>query len=515
MVQDSGTYFARSVYKGEITMNRYVITPNKVRLQDIVNHDWSLSSSQYIQLVLPNPNYRLVSDFLSRKLNRSDLGIEVGSLSYIDKSPVFFMRTKALQPYSFIPDFTKESMLPILPQDFVNMHLKRGDVLISKDSNIGEIVILDKDYKDCMLSGAIYKLPIKEDWKYYLLAFIKHPIFREQLDFLVPKGATIRHAKTLFLDCKIPLPNVNGEATIQYISDLTKAIINKQILIKERHSEIMRLIDDELNNNQKPNTFTYHLPKIKEIEEVGRVDVGMYSPVFKEMVHKILNYTRDCFENIYAMGYTLSRGQNLQESNIGKSIYSDVSYPNFYKLALPTNFSIYGTIDKLLYLGNRNQLKTLKQGEIIFGAEATFRGFVVCDSKDNYITNIHGVTISNNGNIIQSIFVKSFLDYLVQEGVIDCVKVGGHGGSFAQKYWDVIPFPKFPDTKQKEIACLYYNNKEYRADNFTLDNFLEKDNLFNEAAGIYELDKSAKHLKTLLNTAIDDIVNDREVAIRF
>ena len=157
-------------------MNRYVITPNKVRLQDIVNHDWSLSSSQYIQLVLPNPNYRLVSDFLSRKLNRSDLGIEVGSLSYIDKSPVFFMRTKALQPYSFIPDFTKESMLPILPQDFVNMHLKRGDVLISKDSNIGEIVILDKDYKDCMLSGAIYKLPIKEDWKYYLLAFIKHPI---------------------------------------------------------------------------------------------------------------------------------------------------------------------------------------------------------------------------------------------------------------------------------------------------------------------------------------------------
>ena len=79
------------------------------------------------------------------------------------------------------------------------MGLKKGDLIISKDSNIGEIIILDKDYPDIMLSGALYKLPVKEEFKYYLLAFVKHDIFREQLDFMVPSGATIRHAKTMFL----------------------------------------------------------------------------------------------------------------------------------------------------------------------------------------------------------------------------------------------------------------------------------------------------------------------------
>jgi hypothetical protein len=48
-----------------------------------------------------------------------------------------------------------------------------------------------------------------------------------------------------------------------------------------------------------------------------------------------------------------------------------------------------------------------------------------------------------------------------------------------------------------------------------LDNFLEQDNSFNETAGIYELDKTAKQLKEILNKAIDDIANDSEVTITF
>ena len=46
------------------------------------------------------------------------------------------------------------------------MNLKEGDLLISKDSNIGEIVILDKDYPNHMLSSALYRLPVIEKNKY-------------------------------------------------------------------------------------------------------------------------------------------------------------------------------------------------------------------------------------------------------------------------------------------------------------------------------------------------------------
>jgi type I restriction enzyme S subunit len=46
-------------------------------------------------------------------------------------------------------------------------------------------------------------------------------------------------------------------------------------------------------------------------------------------------------------------------------------------------------------------------------------------------------------------------------------------------------------------------------------NFLQKDNEFNERAGIYDLDKTVKKLKKILNDSINDIVNDKEVNIKF
>ena len=103
-------------------MNQYVRTPNAVHLNDVIGKDYSLSSSQYVSLVMPNTNSKPVSYFLSRPLKRSDLGQEVGSLSYIDHSTKYFIRTKALQAHSYLPDLTSETMLPILPKDFVDMN---------------------------------------------------------------------------------------------------------------------------------------------------------------------------------------------------------------------------------------------------------------------------------------------------------------------------------------------------------------------------------------------------------
>ena len=193
--------------------NSYIKIPNSIFFNSIIEKDYTLSSSQYMDLIMPNENFLFVKDFLKRDLQRKDLGVEVGSLNYIGQSTHYFIRTKALQSHSFLPEITPETALPIMPNTFVKMNLQEGDILISKDSNIGEVVILDKDYPNFMLSSAIYRLPILKN-KYYLLAFIKHSIFREQLDFMVPKGATIRHAKTMFLDCKIPMPNENAEKVI-------------------------------------------------------------------------------------------------------------------------------------------------------------------------------------------------------------------------------------------------------------------------------------------------------------
>jgi type I restriction enzyme S subunit len=497
--------------------NAYIKIPNSISFNSIIEKDYTLSSSQYMDLIIPNVNFLFVKDFLKRDLQRKDLGVEVGSLNYIGQSTHYFVRTKALQAHSFLPEITSETALPIMPNSFVKMNLKQGDLLISKDSNIDEIVILDKDYPNFMLSGAIYKLPVTEK-KYYLLAFIKHNIFREQLDFMVPKGATIRHAKTMFLDCKIPIPNVDAENVINFVESLTQAIINKEKLIKERHETILKAIETELLENQKANKFSFELPRINELEEVGRLDTNLYREHYKNVVFKIQNY-KNGSQTISDLGFSLSRGQNLQVSNIGESVYSKKQYSNFYTLMLPKFLSKYGTVDKIEYLGNQNDLKTLQKGDLIFGAEGFEKGrsIVIIEELSRVITNIHGITIQQKEHDVnKAIFVKCCLDYLRNKGLIDLYAVGGNGGSLAQKYWEIIPFPKFDKTKQDEIAKLYHNVEiDYYTDTFTLPNFLTKDNEYNEQAGIYELDKTAKQLKEILNKTIDNIINDDEIYIRF
>ena len=83
---------------------------------------------------------------------------------------------------------------------------------------------------------------------------------------------------------------------------------------------------------------------------------------------------------------------------------------------------------------------------------------VVLEEQDRVITNIHGITIQHkNKDINLSVFVKLFLDYLRNKGLIDLYAVGGNGGSLAQKYWDSIPFPLFPEEKRFEKS----NNQKY------------------------------------------------------
>lgn len=497
-------------------MSNYIHTPKTINYKDIVQCNFGLSSSQHKKIEVTNQNYKLVKEFLARDLTRKDLGREVGSENYIEQSKYFFLRTKALQDHSYIPEITPETALPIKPSSFVKMNLKKGNLIISKDGNIGEIVILDRDYPNIMLSGALYKLPINKD-KYYLLALMKHAFFREQLDFIVPKGATIRHAKTLFLDCKIPIPNDNTDDVVKFVESLTQAIVNKQRLIKERHQAILSLIEKELLNNQKNNNFSFNLPTIKEIESIGRLDTSLYLHKFQKWDYIVKNYING-YIDLISRGFSWSRGTSLEKNFIGSRINSNKPQKGFYELVLPTNISQYGYVEKSTYIGTPTKLKTIKQGDIIFGGEGFGKGrtYVVVDESNNVATNYHGIRIINdNKNLIESIFIRCFLAFWREKGMIDAIGVGSSGGHCSPSYFNLINTPNFPTEKQEEIAKLYHNPIVYDIKNATIDNFITLDSKFNNQAGIYELDKTAKDLQILLDKAIENIINDKNVTTNF
>lgn len=490
----------------------YIDVPLFTTINDIFLNNYTLSSTQYKKLCIKNDNLHCLSEFLDRELVRSDLGQEVGSNNYVDFSQYMFIKTKALQAKSFLIDDGKETIQKISPNYFVNMNLKKGDILMSKDSNVGEAVILDKDYPDTMLCGGIYRLPITKN-KYYILAFIKSSIFRKQIDFLVPRGSTIRHGKKKFLECLIPLPKNRINITIKYVEILTKAIINKEIMIHKRYKEAMQLIEEELKSNQRQISFQFELPNINKILEMDRMDSSLYSKNFKEKEFLIINYKYG-LSTIKELGFSPSRGQNLQVSNIGKSIQTSEYKEGYYTLILPKYLSKYGTVHTKEYLGNSNTLKTLKKGEIIFGAEGNEKGrsLVIIEEQENTITNIHGITFTqSNHNIRKGIFVKLFLDYYRSKGMIDMYAVGGNGGSLAIKYWDYIKFPNFPIEKEREVSLFYYSETKYNSSKYNLENFEKYDEDFNCKAGIYELDKSIKYLQQKLEKAIKNIINDEVV----
>ena len=500
-------------------MSKYLNTPETITFKEIAKKNFSLSAPQYKTLLIKNTNCLFVKDFLKRGLQRTDLGNEVGSLNYIGKSYKYFLRTKTLQDHTFLPEINAETTRPIQPRVFNQMNLKEGDLIISKDSNIGEIIILDKDYPDHMLSSALYRLPVKKTTKHYLLAFIKHPIFREQLDFLVPSGATIRHAKTIFLYCKIPLPNINKEKVMKYVSLLTQAIINKEKEIRKKHNLAHQKLDNELLNNQKDNKFKYAYPKISEIKLVGRIDTARYTEVFKKYEFLLSNYIYGT-STFSERNYTVKRGQNLQVSNIGKSHYSSFPMKSFYKLIVSSNFSEYSTIEKLKYLGNNKDLNKISAGEIVFSARGAQFGRVVVfpESIINMITNIDSLVFtSETANISESIFITLFLNRLRWNKHIYSIAITGSGANSLTNYQiDDINIPNFPDNIQNEIVKLYHNPKaKNKTGTATLENFLELDNEFNEQAGIYELDKTAKQLKERLDEVIDKIANDEEIEITF
>ena len=101
------------------------------------------------------------------------------------------------------------------------------------------------------------------------------------------------------------------------------------------------------------------------------------------------------------------------------------------------------------------------------------------------------------------------LDFYRNRGIIDMMAVGGNGGSFAQKYWDIIKFPNFPKNIIQEMTKLYHNSAipEYVLNNGIDKDFVAYDNNYNEIAGIYDLDCSIKHLKHILNDKIDNMLN--------
>lgn len=489
--------------------------PKEVSISEIKAKAGSFSAGMYRTVSIPTSRVSPIKDLLDYT-KPFDKGVEPGSVWYMRRSTHFLIRTKALQAHSCLIYPKGDSIIPVNPRVFEDPQLKDGDILISKDSNVGECAMVHGDgFRNHMFSGGIVRAHPTTN-RFYFFAFLKHPLFKTQLLSKVPRGATIAHAKSLWLDCLIPFPNQKDEDQIvSYVAILTRAIIDKEMQIRRRHDSIFTLIDIELAKSKNGKMFTYHHPAIAEIRSTSRLDTGLYCIGFQSFKHKIESYKHG-LTSLSKLGVQSRRGPNLAVSVIGKSLYAEEPKRGWYQLIRPIKISEYGTLVEKEWLGTPQKLPTLNQGDIVLGCEGFEKGrsLLLIEPIERCTTNFHGTVLSwPRSELWQKIFVRCFLAYLRDHGVVDWVGVGGSGGHMSPDYFDYLPFPKFPDDVQQQIANLYHNPISSPNDRLNLSNFVDWHRRWNETLGIWELEREMKRLQAQLEDIQSQIIDGRPVSI--
>jgi len=483
----------------------YANIPKTINYSDLIHHKSnSFSPTDYLKIDV-NANF----EYLENLIDKVTYGKEVGGANYMETSKFKFIRTKCLQDASIL--LNNEEAIGINPRVFRKFNLQKGDILLVKDSNIGEICYLHEDLPNYTISGGVVKLNLNDKLdKYYVIGVMKSTFFKEQIDLMTPKGATIRHSKDNYKYTKIPIPDDSN--IMNKISILTQSLIKKEVELRNKFKQINLEITNELEKNQLPNKFQYQMLTFADILEHNRFDTGLYTEKIKKIEFLIENYKYGS-ETIVEQGFYSIRGQNLQISQIGKSLYIDSYKEGFYQLFLPTNISLYGTIKKVLYIGNAKKLLEVKKDDIIFGAEGFGKGrsVIPLNEKGKFITNIHGTMLRHDTtDEYHKIFIKCMLDWFREKNLIDAYSVGGNGGSFSTRYWDILKFPLFPKSKQKSISKLYYNpSDEYLEHilNFDVLSYQSIDDDVNNQSGILDLDKQIKTIKSIIDNEIQSMIN--------
>jgi hypothetical protein len=434
--------------------------PAEVRelsIEQIRGNRCSFSPGHYSDVHVATPEVRLVRDLLDAD-EPYDGGAEPGSGAYVDRSTKHLIRTKALQRESWLVYPKGDAIVPINPLSWHDQRLAVDDILLSKDSNVGEVAVLDAAHATGhMRSGGVLRLnPNCNRW--YLFAFLKHPSFVSQVKAATPRGATIRHAGERWLECKIPLPRqTNAEQVMEYVGDLARCIVEKERAIRARSEQTFSIVDDELRRRSTgPPTHT--MPTLAAIKRHGRFDAAIYDRAYSDAIALVDAYEHGS-ESPSSAGFTVSPGPSLELKIIKTREDAEEWRPGLYTLLLPKNLSEYGTVNRWQWLGTAKSLPLLEHGDVVFG-EAGFhkgRSVVLLEAPAKCTTNAHGIYARHDRRDLEAAIVfRAIFHWYRESGLIDLIAVGGSGGHLSPSYFDeYIRLPKFPATIRRRLTQCY------------------------------------------------------------
>lgn len=497
-------------------MNKYITKEKSINVNKLIKSGYSLSPFSYRTVECANKKIKTLAELILQK----NKGFEPGSDKYTTHGKNYFVRITDLSTTNYTFYETEDTIK--ISSEGINskkQQILKGDLCFQTASDVGNVCIYNGE--PAYYNSHIIKLEFEESLKYYIFGILKSEFGRAQVDV----GGSIKGVdnfnEELLLNINIPFPNHEEDSIndniIKYISVIVKNIINKEECIKDKNRNIDILISKELDDNQKEEKFIYSYPTRDLFITSGRMDASIYEEKVKRIEFKIKNYKN----GYYYMGekFNYSRGQNLQVSQIGESIYSNVKKDNFYRMFTNIEMQDDRTISGFRWLGNKNKLDLLPNKAILLAADGMIVGrSFFFDEMENTITNLHPWIImpkDENMPIYERAFLSIYLSYLKNIGYLNKIKDKSNGGGLKKNHLDKwIIIPKFDDEVKNQISQQYYNNSNKNI-GLTLDNYLEKEIKRNKSIGIYQLNMELFELRKKLEDTIDKLVLGEAIDIDF
>lgn len=474
-----------------------------IKINDLKKNNFKLAPSNYNRINVDLTNLEEISKYI----NKVEKGSEVGSQEYVDDSEFKFLRTSAFNEKIFTLKIDNNSLINITPKSFINNHLKKDDILICKDSNVGEVAILSDDMDKTMYSSGINKIIFKEHPKYFF-ALMKNEHFKNQLNKMIPKGSTIKHAKNLYLKCKVPI--VENKELIEYIEDLVDIIINKEKEIKNKKDIIDKFIKTEIYNNQKTKNYIYEYPTIGDIKKINRLDTGNYTNDFKEYEYKIKNYKN---------GFFYINDDKIKGGNTPKTRHIDKEEKLKFLWIIPTYINNDGTlIDDYRINCEKNNInenccliinRTSKGGEGEYVGITSFYDY----SEKGKAQHNQGIYKIWNYPDKELVLITCLLNSPIYRRICANLSMGSKMKELKLKNFLQIPFPKFPEDKVNFIYELYVGKTKDIAT--SKDSFKEDNENKDNKSGILEIYKSINKAKEKLNNIVNNLYNGKNVEIKY
>jgi len=463
---------------------------------------FSFSARDYRRLLLKNANTIKLKDLLEKNYK---VGKEIGSENYMNKSKHRFLKTVNISNNFLLEEISIEYCKPknkVFP--------KKDEILIVKDgagNGLGEVCLYPHENKDNLdgISAGIISIKVKEEQRYYLFGILKSQHFKDYIDLNTAQGSTIRHSKLIALDYEAPFPNTKNnpipENVEKLVSLIVQNIIDKEEQIRSKNKLIDEKIEQEIRENQKENSFSYVYPKINEIKEEGRFDAGIYETEYKKYEFLLKNYGNDYY---FLDPTKISPGVTPKDyhfSDSKRSIY-------FFDWVTPKNIGgrqlLFNT-----YIYTKTKSKVKKFSLVLNGIRYVGNGIFVEEGKTIY-SNQNTLIVNEFEDKMKQLFLLCFLTSPIGKTMQMIRRNFGIVPILYTEHLCKIPIPYFPESKQKEIAKIYYNKRDKNND-LIFEDYLEKEKVRNKELGIFQLNTEIFRLREIFEDLVHKIVMEEKI----